>query len=124
MLKKYHFWVGNFNSKSQFEEYFEEQFEIDEEPISQFAKNQNCDYYNHDFLERNFKEYNIKSEESFKGHSYQDQWFSILKNRLQKEKIEIFNSLIFIDSNQIKNPVSCIDKNYNLIYMGEIECQI
>lgn len=127
-----HFWIGNFKSETDFynffgedENYYEDERETDEKYISEFAKTQNQNWLDHDFLECGFENESISFEEKFSGYSYGDQWISELKSRIEQIKpgFEI-SSIAFVTKEKIANPASVKTQQYEILYVGEIEYEI
>ena len=56
-IKDAHIWVAKFDSAKRLEKYMEEDFEAEEDgsPISEFAKDQQVDFYDHDLVFAEFK---------------------------------------------------------------------
>ena len=127
-----HFWVGTFKNESDFgnffgeaENYYEDEREIDEKYISEFAKSQNENWYDHDFFECGFENEKISFEQNFSKYSYSKQWLTELKNRVEQRQLNLqINSIAFITKAEIENPSSVKGDNFELIYMGEIEYKI
>jgi Immunity protein 22 len=127
-----HFWVGAFKNEHEFgnffgetENYYEDEREIDEKYISEFAKSQHENYYDHDFFEYGFENEEISFEERFSKYSYSEQWLAELKNRIEQKQLTFkINSIAFITKAEIANPSSVKENDFELIYMGEIEYEI
>lgn len=127
-----HFWFGKFKSEDEYfdfigedESYYSEE-EIDEKYLSEFAKSQDRNHLDNDFMESGFEDENIAFEHKFLKNSYASKWILEAKEKLiqQNQKIEEINTVVFISKDQIKNPVSIKNSNFNLLYIGEIEYEI
>jgi len=125
-----HFWLGKFKSEEEYfdfvgedEAYYEDD-DYEEKYISEFAKSQDENFLDHDFIESGFENEAISFEEKFSKYSYADQWIAEVKNRLHDQNLEDINTLIFISKNQIKNPISVMNSKFDLLYIGEIEYDI
>jgi len=125
-----HFWLGKFKSEEEYfdfvgedEAYYEDD-DYEEKYISEFAKSQDENFLDHDFIESGFENEAISFEEKFSKYSYADQWIAEVKNRLNNQNLEDINTLIFISKDQIENPVSIINSKFDLLYIGEIEYDI
>ena len=116
-----HFWIGNFSSSKLLDEYFHEQYEDEEIPISKFAKDLDVFFYDHDFLEYGFEENIDNLEESLQNYSYSNLWINQLKFKLYKLDIHNFNTIVFMNTGELENPTDCKGEDYLLKYVGEIE---
>jgi len=127
-----HFWVGNFKSETDFysffeedENYYAEEEDTDQKYISAFAKTQNKRWLDHDFFECGFEHESIPFEEKFSKYSYADQWIAELKSRIEQIKPgSQFNSIAFINKENIANPTSVKTEHFEMLYVGEIEYEI
>jgi len=127
-----HFWFGRFRSEEEYfdflgedESYYNED-DIDGKYLSEFAKSQDRNHLDHDFMESGFEDENISFEEKFLKYSYASEWIFEAKRKLieQNQNIEEINTLVFILKDQIKNPVSLKSSKFELLYIGEIEYNI
>lgn len=127
-----HFWIGNFKNKYDFnnffredESYYDDEREIDEKYISEFAKSQDINWLEHDFLECGFEDKDISFEEKFSKYSYAEEWINELKKRMEQNRIDFqSNTIAFIAKDKIEKPVSIKKSDFHLIYLGEIEYKI
>ncbi|QLC66547.1 immunity 22 family protein [Flavobacterium sp. LPB0248] len=127
-----HFWFGKFKSEDEYfdfigedESYYSED-DIEEKYLSEFAKSQDRNHLDHDFMESGFEDENIAFEDKFLKYSYASEWILEAKEKLiqQNQNIEEINTVIFISKDQIKNPISIHNSDFNLLYIGEIEYEI
>lgn len=129
-----HFWFGKSTSKDHYfdfcaeseDYYLEDDVNEDEKYISEFAKSQDENWLDHDFMESGFEDQEISFEEKFIAYSYASQWLPESKKRLAKENYNLseINTIIFISKDQIEKPVSIDNLDCNLLYIGEIEYEI
>lgn len=124
-----HFWVGAFESKSAFDNffgeasnYYEDERDVTEKYISEFAKSQNENWFDHDFFECGFEEDKTSIENRFSKYSYSQQWLNELKKRINELQPDFqINSIAFINKNGIANPKSVKAEKIELLYLGTIE---
>ena len=125
-----HFWIGYFQSENNYfdffgekDDYYEDEREIEEKYISEFAKTQGEYWIDHDFIENGFDNSDNNFMDKFKKYSYSEQWISELNSKA-KDKLINVNTIVFITKSQIKNPQNIEGENYILKYLGEIEYEI
>ena len=127
-----HFWFGKFKSEDEYfdfigedESYYSED-DIEGKYLSEFAKSQDRNHLDHDFMESGFEDENILFEDKFEKYSYASEWILKAKENLIQlnQNIEEINTVVFISKDQIKNPVSINNSNFKLLYIGEIEYEI
>ena len=120
-----HFWVGEFADRRAAEKYFAEQYDDDDTPLSEFARDQGVRWYDHDFMESSgFSKAAKPVVKLAKGHSYHEQWAEELARRANEAGLTGANLLIFISRDQIKKAKSVKGKEYSLHYLGTIEYRI
>ncbi|SHK45286.1 immunity 22 family protein [Chryseobacterium polytrichastri] len=122
------FWIGNFSTEEDFEEFVneDEEFYVEEESDethnSKFAESQDTIWLDYDFVEYGFDDTNNNIYDKFSEYSFADQWLPTLVSRINELKIKAdINSLIFLNSGQIAKPVSVEDEMFSLVYLGKIE---
>ncbi|WP_394775966.1 immunity 22 family protein [Flavobacterium sp.] len=127
-----HFWFGKFESEKEYFDfvgedpafYEDEVSDEDQKYISEFAKSQNENFLDHDFIESGFENQDISFEDKFVGYSYSDKWILEAQNRLVDQNLQEINTIIFISKNQIETPVTITNSKFRLLYIGEIEYEI
>ncbi len=123
-----HFWIGQF-SEALLEEYLAEVWDEDDEnrdqvPLSPFGRDQGETWYDHDFLETNFIKGVTSIKELIEGSSYSVEWSEELTRRIAEAGLNEFNTIIFIDQEQIGQPQSVQGDGYWLRYLGTIKYAI
>jgi hypothetical protein len=123
-----HFWIGRFANIERLAEYFAENYDDsddgDDTPVSQFAKDQDESWYDHDFLEYVFDASGAHVEELIASASYAEQWSSELAKRAADAPMPGMNTVVFISQDQIGNPRSVTGPGYELRYVGTITYRI
>lgn len=129
-----HFWFGKFNSEKEYFDfvgedpvfYDDDVSDEDQKYISEFAKSQNENFLDHDFMESGFENQDISFEDKFLNYSYSDKWILEAKNRLveQNQNPQEINTIVFISKDQIKTPVTITNSKFDLLYIGEITYEI
>ncbi len=115
-----HIWLGSFQSPKAFEDYLEEQYEDDERSINQFAEDQGERFYDHDWVESNFKVID-NLEELVMLHSYSGSYGEEVLKKAAGLDIEIANAFIMADSEEFTAPKSKQTANYTLHYLGRFK---
>lgn len=127
-----HFWFGKFRSEEEYfdflgesETYYEDD-DIEGKYISEFAKSQNENFLDHDFMESGFENEDISFEDKFSKYSYAEKWIPEAKTQLteQNQNLGEINTVVFISKDQIKNPIAICNSRFDLVYLGEIEYEI
>lgn len=118
------FWVGNFRTAEDFENFVEEdenyyiEEESDDTYISKFAESQDTVWFDQDLMEYGFEQ----SIQHFSEYSFAEQWLPVLYNRVNEMNLTFeINSLVFVSQGQISKPVSVETDDFSLIYLGGIE---
>jgi hypothetical protein len=124
-----HFWVGRFPNEQRVADYFAEVWDEDDEdrahtPLSEFARDQQEKWYDHDFLEYGFNPAARSIKELVTGYSYHDQYEDELSRRVTAHGLTGVNMFVFIDQEQIDHPRSVEGDGYTLHYMGTITYRI
>jgi hypothetical protein len=119
-----HFWLGQFPDRKRAAKYFAEQYEDDDAPVSEFARDQGAKWYDHDLMESGFSKGANSIEKLVKGHSYYEQWAEELARRAKYAGVTGVNLLVFINKDQIKKPRSSKGEGYSLHYLGTIKYRI
>lgn len=118
------FWVGNFKTEEDFEQFVEEdenyyiEEESDDSYISKFAESQETVWFDQDLMEYGFEE----SIQHFSEYSFAEQWLPILYNRINDMNLKFeINSLVFVSQGQIPKPTSVESDDFSLVYLGGVE---
>jgi len=118
------FWVGNFRTAEDFENFVEEdenyyiEEESDDTYISKFAESQDTVWFDQDLMEYGFEQ----TIQHFSEYSFAEQWLPVLYNRVNEINLKFeVNSLVFVSQGQIPKPVSVETDDFSLIYLGGIE---
>ena len=118
------FWVGNFRTAEDFENFVEEdenyyiEEESDDTYISKFAESQDTVWFDQDLMEYGFEQ----SIQHFSEYSFAEQWLPVLYNRVNEMNLKFeINSLVFVSQGQVPKPVSVETDDFSLIYLGGIE---
>ena len=121
-----HFWVGYFPTMQRVAEYFAEVYGEDREdtPLSQFARDQEVEFYDHDFIEYGFSEEATTVEGLFAGYSYHEQWAAELARRVADVGLTGVNMFVFINQEEIEKPKSVEGDGCWLRYLGTIRYRI
>ncbi|NMR35173.1 hypothetical protein HIO71_13335 [Chryseobacterium aquaticum] len=118
------FWVGNFRTAEDFENFVEEdenyyiEEESDDTYISKFAESQDTVWFDQDLMEYGFEQ----SIQHFSEYSFAEQWLPLLYNRVNEMNLTFeINSLVFVSQGQIPKPKSVENDDFSLVYLGGIE---
>jgi hypothetical protein len=123
-----HFWVGQF-LPDRSENYFAEIWdETDEDrhhtPLSEFARDQDVKWYDHDCIEYGYDDQAQSIQALVYGYSYSDQWADEVERRIMAARLQDINCLVFINEDQIAQPRSVQGNGYWLHYLGTIRYRI
>jgi Immunity protein 22 len=123
-----HFWVGNFLA-DRAEAYFAEIWdETDEDrnhtPLSEFARDQDVKWYDHDCIEYGQDDQAQSIQDLVDGYSYSDQWADEVERRIIAAGLQDINFLVLIGEEQIAQPRSIQGDSYWLHYLGTIRYRI
>lgn len=118
------FWVGNFRTAEDFENFVEEdenyyiEEESDDTYISKFAESQDTVWFDQDLMEYGFEQ----SIQHFSEYSFAEQWLPVLYNRVNEMNLTFeINSLVFVSQGQIPKPKSVENDHFSLVHLGGIE---
>lgn len=118
------FWVGNFRTAEDFENFVEEdenyyiEEESDDTYISKFAESQDTVWFDQDLMEYGFEQ----SIQHFSEYSFAEQWLPVLYNRVNEMNLTFeINSLVFVSQGQVPKPKSVENDHFSLVYLGGIE---
>ncbi|MBW8524055.1 immunity 22 family protein [Chryseobacterium chendengshani] len=124
------FWVGNFNSEEEFDQFIEEDEnyylneEDDDNYISKFAESQDTVWFDNDLAEYGFENLSKNIYENFSEYSFADQWLPELVNKINELELKFeINSLLFVSQGQIPKPVSVEAEEFSLVYLGGIQIE-
>lgn len=111
-------WVGYFEEE-RCGNYFEEQYDDDDAPLSEFAGDQEESFIDHDFMEIGFQPSPQSIADLVAGHSWSDEYANELAERVQQSNILRFNCFIFITAGEVQSPRSVSKDGVELHYMGQ-----
>ncbi|MBW7676567.1 immunity 22 family protein [Chryseobacterium chendengshani] len=124
------FWVGNFNSEEEFDQFIEEDEnyylneEDDDNYISKFAESQDTVWFDNDLAEYGFENLSKNIYENFSEYSFADQWLPELVKKINELELKFeINSLLFVSQGQIPKPVSVEAEEFSLVYLGGIQIE-
>jgi hypothetical protein len=119
-----HIWLGRFMSGEAFDAYFEETYSEDdyETPISRFAEDQRVWFYDHDGVECSFNDAG-ELRSKIEPHSYSESYLDIVMTRATEQGITDANVFIMADQEEFEAPKSVTGADYQLWYLGTVECE-
>ncbi len=122
---KIDFWIGSFANLEAVSQFFREQYDDEDKPLSRFAESQGESWIDHDFLEFGFEDGSLSIKDKFQKYSYSEHWLETIENLGRQLKINEFNAIVMCfydeDRSQINNPKSFFSDKYNMKYVGVIE---
>jgi hypothetical protein len=117
-MEEIHVWLGIFPSAKALSEYFEESYdEDDSSPINQFAKDQGERWYDHDWVERGFKE-NATLKALIRDHSYSASYMEAVVADAQMRGIGSANTFVMADIDEFDAPKTVERDSFKLYYLG------
>jgi hypothetical protein len=116
-------WIGQFTDEAP-EDFFEEKYGRDDEPLSQFANSQGQSWYDHDFVEISYLDSLEPIASLIDGHSYFDQYQTALLHVTQAKKIVEANVFVLASKDQFSSPRTASGIGYDLWFMGSFSYDI
>jgi Immunity protein 22 len=116
-------WVGRFPSSESADAYFEETYDDDDGPISQFAADMGESFFDHDFMERAF--HDPPSDDFAKAlasHSFSSSYLSAAVEAFELHPLTPFNLVLTVCNEEIGRPVSVSKPGVVLHYVGRFAC--
>ena len=124
-------WVGNFESEARLDAYFEENYDEDDAPISEFAADMGVSFYDHDFLESSFHQTSTDDIAIIlEGHSGCDSEAVLSQAQVAFVAHKTFvNAATLVlnderDFPQFQNPKSIAKPGASLFYLGRFETSL
>jgi len=118
-------WVGDFESEARLNAYFDEKYDEDDAPISEFAADMGVSFYDHDFLEFSFHQTPTDDVVVIlKDHSGCDteEVLSQAQSAFAVHKTPVNAAILVVnderDLPQFENPKSVSKPGANLFYLG------
>jgi len=111
-------WLGRFASEGDFESYMEEQYEDDDAPISRFAAEFGLGWYDHDFLEADFRSEPLPVEEFLSGNSYSSSFIADVVAAANRKVLESCNAKILLYDCAYESKTAPMSKTPKLSFIG------
>ncbi len=122
-MLKCRIWSGIFKDGEIFEDYFKEQYEREDKPISKFAEGQGEIWLDHDFFEFGFENHSTNLRDKFSQYSFSDDWTDEFQERVKEIGVVNANTIVISVSDngkfQISVPKSIHHSEFTLHYLGE-----
>lgn len=118
-----HIWVGTCESEDVFQEYFRESYTDGDrvDPLNKFSESQGELFYDHDWLERSFRE-EAALAELIGPHSYSEDYMDAVIEHVQELKLQEVNAFILADKELFSHPRSIEHDELKLWYLGLFRC--
>ena len=107
-------WIGTFPSEKALADYFEEQFDDQDKPLSPFAADQGQDYYDHDFIEFTFHKKAKGIADIVNVHSHAISYSAAVVAACKAKKITKANAIVLCFDGCIRKPKSVSKKGIEL----------
>lgn len=112
-------WVGRFGSREGADAYFEEQYENDDDAVSEFAGDQGEAFVDHDFMER---EHHAPPEtdlgRALLGHSFAASYMAQAAAAFAERPFRPFDTVVLVWGDEVKMPASISRDRIELHYVG------
>jgi Immunity protein 22 len=117
-------WIGEFPSCERLNMYFHEILvpDDDDAPISEFAEDMCEPYYDHDFVECKFHEPRQTVDRLLRDHSYSNSYHAAVTKVANDLGVIHGNTTVLVWGCQILKPVSVVEDDYTLKYIGRFDC--
>lgn len=128
-LESIHLWLARFDSFERWCEYLDEDYSADddEQPINEFAVDQNTTFYDHDTLEANFSPEPPSGPVRewlatlLSGFAYSKSWLETALHDAVKVSMPGVNAVLSIETDWISDPCSAAGQGYEIIFVGTYE---
>ncbi|MEM7249451.1 MAG: immunity 22 family protein [Acidobacteriota bacterium] len=111
-------WVGRFGSRQAFDQYFDEQHEDDDAPLSPFAHGQGQARYDHDFVERSFRGPTRDFDRLIDRHSHAESFEEAASRVFVDGGLGERDSVVLAFDGQVESPRSVTLEDAELTYLG------
>ena len=118
-------WLGRCPSAEAVDRYFQETYSDDdiETPISEFAADMGLIFYDHDLMERGFRDTPTASvAEALAGHSFSSSYVLAAADVLTAKQLPMFNVVVLVWGCEIERPRSVARPPLFLDYVGRFRC--
>ncbi len=116
-------WVGRFSSSELANAYFDETYDDDDRPISEFAADMGESFYDHDFMERAFHDQASDDfAKALAAHSFSSSYLSAATEAFELHPLKPFNLVLTVCNEEIERPVSVSKSGVMLQYLGRFAC--
>jgi hypothetical protein len=116
------FWGGVFASRTDLDEYFDEQYDDDDAPISTFAADMGERFYDHDSTQRSLQGTSSSDMAALlKGHSHAESYAVKTVENYLILGIGLVNTVVADWNEEIEQPISVEKPDRRLNYLGRFE---
>jgi hypothetical protein len=118
-----HIWIGLFDSQKRLDKYMEEEYGDgnDDEPISEFAKDQKASFYDHDLVYAEFSKKKVAPQELITCWGFPKKAVEKVAAAIEKLGLPAANVSFIADKAEFKKGRSAKGKGYQLWYVGQFK---
>ena len=116
-------WLGRFTSEGSVDAYFAEQYFEDDEPVSEFAKDQGESFIDHDFMERSYHSPPVTDlRQALQEHSFAASYIEQAVAAFSSRSVAAFDTLVLVWGGAVQSPSSVTSSVLRLQYLGRFRC--
>ena len=122
LINDAHIWIGLFDSQKRLDKYMEEDYGDDEEdPISEFGRDQKVSFYDHDLVFAEFSKKKRPPAELMDGWEFPQKAVDKVVAAIEKLGVPTANVSFIADKGEFKKGRSAKGKGYELWYVGQFK---
>ena len=122
LINDAHIWIGLFDSQKRLDTYMEEEYGDDEdEPISEFGRDQKASFYDHDLVYAEFSKKKVPPAELIGVWEFPKKAVATVAAAIEKLGVPFANVSFIADKGEFKKGRSAKGKGYQLWYVGQFK---
>lgn len=116
-------WFGRFPSEGSVDAYFAEQYLEDDQPVSEFARDQGESFIDHDLMERSYRSPPVNDlRQALQEHSFAASYIERAVAAFSCRSVAAFDTLVLVWGGAVHSPSSVISPAFSLQYLGRFRC--
>jgi hypothetical protein len=122
LINDAHIWIGLFDSQKRLDKYMEEEYgDDDDEPISEFARDQKASFYDHDLVYAELSKKKVPPAELISVWEFPKKAVATVAAAIEKLGVPVANVSFIADKGEFKKGRSAKGKGYQLWYVGQFK---